>query len=34
MTRKNWDSVADKEFDAMPQQWQEDWKDLRSSVTK
>lgn len=34
MSRKNWDKVADKEFDAMPKKWQEDWKDLKSAVAK
>lgn len=34
MSRKNWDKVADKEFDAMPQNWQEDWIELRNSVAK
>jgi len=34
MSRKNWDKVADNEFNAMPKNWQQDWSDLRKSVSQ
>jgi hypothetical protein len=34
MTRKRWDKVADKEFDALDKAWQEDWKDLRERINR
>ena len=32
MVRKNWDKVAQKEFENMDAEWQEDWADLRKRV--
>ena len=32
MGRKNWDKVADKEFNSMPDDFQHDWEDLRSKT--
>jgi hypothetical protein len=29
MRRKNWNKVAEEEFNAMPKSFQEDWYDLR-----
>ena len=32
MSRKNWDKVAQNEFDTMPAEYQEDWGELRGVV--
>jgi hypothetical protein len=32
MSRKNWDQVADQEFEALDQDTQKDWADLRNRV--
>ena len=32
MNRINWDKVAKEEFDSLPRQYQEDWKELRERV--
>ena len=34
MPRKNWEKVADKEFESMAKEWQEDWVDLRKRVSQ
>jgi hypothetical protein len=30
--RRNWDKVAKKEFDELPEDYQKDWQDFRDSV--
>lgn len=32
MTRKNWNEIAEKQFKAMPNDFQDDWKDLRKEI--
>ena len=32
MSKKNWDKVAQQEFDTMPAEYQEDWGELRGVV--
>ncbi len=34
MTRKNWDNLARKQFEEMPAEFQDDWKELRQIVYK
>ncbi len=34
MARRNWKKVADKEFEALDREWQEDWADLRNRVNR
>ena len=29
---KDWTEIAQQEFDAMPQDYQSDWRDLRQSI--
>lgn len=32
MSKANWNKIAKKQFDAMPQDFQEDWGELRAVV--
>ena len=32
MPQRNWDKIADHEFEAMDKEWQNDWSDLRHRV--
>lgn len=32
MTRTNWDKVANIEFSRMPQNFQDDWRDLKEAT--
>lgn len=34
MARKNWDKIADQEFNALDGDWQKDWADLRERVNR
>lgn len=34
MARKDWNTVADREFAAMDREWQTEWSDLRNRVQK
>jgi hypothetical protein len=34
MARKDWDKVADREFQALDKDWQADWADLRQRVQR
>lgn len=34
MARKNWDKIANDQFNAMPVDFQDAWKDLRDRVNK
>lgn len=34
MARKNWDKIADKEFESLDREWQEDWSDLRNRIIR
>lgn len=32
MARKDWNKVAQREFETMDKDWQDDWSDLRERV--
>lgn len=32
MSKKNWQRIADVEFDAMPKEYKSDWRDFRDHV--
>jgi hypothetical protein len=32
--RVDWERVAEAQFNAMPDDWQDDWRDLREMVNK
>lgn len=32
MRGKSWKKVADEQYQRMPKNWQDDWRDLRSTV--
>jgi hypothetical protein len=32
MARRNWDKIAQKEYEALDKEWQEDWADLIKKV--
>lgn len=32
MSKRDWKKVAQKEFDAMEKEWQEEWQELRDRV--
>ncbi len=34
MGRKNWDEIAENEFQALESAWQNDWADLRKRVAR
>jgi hypothetical protein len=34
MTSKKWEKVADKEFEALDKDWQEEWSDLRELIKR
>jgi hypothetical protein len=34
MGKKNWNKIADRQFSEMPQDFQEDWGELRAVVYK
>ena len=34
MSQKNWDKLARKQFEGMPTEFQNDWKELRHKVHK
>lgn len=34
MARKNWDKVADDQFDKLPESFQKDWRELRDIIRK
>lgn len=31
---KNWNEIANREFEALDKDWQQDWSDLRDRVAK
>lgn len=34
MSRSKWDKIADKEFEALDREWQDEWSDLRERVNR
>ena len=34
MSKRNWDQIADEEFNAMDQSYQADWADLRKRSSR
>lgn len=32
MGRKNWDRIADRQFNSLPQEFQSDWGELREKI--
>lgn len=34
MPRRNWDKIADNQFNSMPVDFQDAWRDLRERVNK
>ncbi len=34
MTRKNWEKIADEEFESLDKEWQDEWSDLRNLVVR
>lgn len=34
MARRNWDKIADDQFNSMPTDFQDAWRDLRDRVNK
>lgn len=34
MTQKDWDKIADAQFEALDQEWRKDWSTLRERVNR